>query len=324
MERRLGGTEGALHGQGDARRGYAPDRDLVGGGLESFLADAGTQSALEIRKYDLGTGESGAFIESACGACFSQDGRWIAAWMQIAPGQDPLQMSVWPVEGKHPIRLGAFGGPDKQGTPMCQAWAPDGKSVAVSCLVEETVDKEEHAFVRVKIIPVPEGEWREVALPGTKDNYLIVTSWRKDTGLLAVASSKGTLGSKLVRIDPSNGKMEDVARLDGNPWATGAAISPDGKSIVYASRGEDQRPLVLRIRSLEDGSERRVFPSEEGAADYLESVSKQWSRLNSHPKEAQDLREAMLADAAAAQERFPESERVRKAAEALERPPEGK
>jgi hypothetical protein len=148
-------------------------------------------------------------------ARFSPDGKRIAFSVGSGGGQDD-DVFVYDIAPNVLTRL-TF-----SNTGLSPVWSPDGKSIAYGALVGGREGIWVHAA---------NGSGREEALDHLPGGIEIPNAWSDDGHTIVVSRVSPKVGVWLLPVDrPAEGGAREV-----QPGASGAALSPDGRWLAYAT-----------------------------------------------------------------------------------------
>lgn len=130
-------------------------------------------------------------------------------------------------------------------------WSPDGQYLAYFSSRGKNVDGSDSTVLVIRTLKT--GEERDLPMPkgaGTASSLLISPKWFPDSRSVLVKGFVAEKGDVYYRVNLASGNADllHATKGAGGPGGLGAdAISPDGKTIFYIARNEDESRKLVRF-----------------------------------------------------------------------------
>ena len=159
------------------------------------------------------------------GSVFSPDGKWIV-YQQDFGGGEYYDLFAVPSGGGSPINL--TNSPDiSETSPL---FSPDGKMLALNYKLKSSPAND------IAVLDWSSRAVRNLTNEKSKDHTWQIAAWSSDgRSVLANRANAGATDSSVFLIDVASGTTGELTPHSGDVLYFGAAVSPDGKSVLVSS-----------------------------------------------------------------------------------------
>lgn len=273
---------------------------------------------------DTDTGRVRTLSQEAGFPSTSPNGKWVAAWGGST--EDFLQ-NTQEIRRKVVLFSVREGGErtlydlreDEKPTANAPIWSPDSGMVVIPLRIADPSDvARKDGWIDLRTVDVADGRSRSIPLTGEVARDSISCAWPAGGDeMIVLAEVDKPGGLRLSRVHMRTGHTTPIGDLPAYAEAGALSVSPDGTRVAYlvsAREGdvEDFPIVLLRVRSLGDGTDRPVFCSSEHAtrilSDHLRNLD---ATGRTRPERLAAAKECAIADCLAAREAFPECAGIR-------------